>query len=378
MHHTDRQKQLDRLLIEQSSELLEASTDGGEDGRRALADWLLLSKRHARTHLFMAALDEELEHIDPQRRIPIPDVRRLGATDKVKQISSRMHSPVRRTISWKWATAATVLIAVTLTLFVGLTQRYGGWQELQTEVGEQRSVQLKDGSIVQLNTKSHVQSRLSDQSRDVRLLDGEAFFKVAKDAARPFKVHTADATIVAVGTQFNVYTQEGRTKVSVLEGRVRVSARDDTPSAPNSSGLTLQQITPSQNAAIERPPLAKSGDTLLLAAGDEAQINAGEAPELQESPNVAADVAWMQRRVAFKQEPLANVVMQFNRYRQRPQFRVEDPQLAMRRYSGVFDVDDPQSLEAVLAAQRDVIIEAKGDVIAIRKRPGSSVASPPR
>lgn len=377
MQHTDRKKQLDQLLIQQSSELLETSKDGAEDEHRALADWLLLSKRHTRTHLFMAALDEELEHIDPQRRIPIPDLRGLGAADNVRQLSSR-HSPVRRPISWKWATAATVLIAITLSVFIGLTQRHSDWQELQTEAGEQRSVQLKDGSIIQLNTKSRVQTRFSEQSRDVRLLDGEAFFKVAKDAARPFKVRTADATIVAVGTQFNVYTQQGRTKVSVLEGRVRVSARDDTPAEPGPSGMALQQTAPGENAAIDRPPLAKPGDTLLLAAGDEAQINAGEAPEWQETPNVTANVAWMQRRLAFKQEPLANVVMQFNRYREKPQFQVEDPQLAMRRYSGVFDVDDPQSLEAVLAAQRDIIIETRGDVIAIRKRPGSSVADPPR
>jgi transmembrane sensor len=345
--------------------LLEASKDGGEDERRALAEWLLQSKRHARTHLFMAALDEELKHIDPQRRIPIPDVRRLGAAEKVKQLSSRMRPSARRALPWKWAAAATVLIAVTITLFIGLTQRYGGWQELRTEVGEQRSVQLKDGSIVQLNTNSRVQTRFSEQSREVRLLDGEAFFKVAKDAARPFKVHTTDATVVAVGTQFNVYMQEGRTKVSVLEGRVRVSARDDAPAPPGSS-------------VIDPQPLAKSGDTLLLAAGDEAEINSGKAPERQETPNVAANVAWMQRRLAFKQEPLANVVMQFNRYRETPQFRVEDPELATRRYSGVFDVDDPQSLEAVLAAQRDVIVAAEGDIIAIRKRRESNVASPPR
>jgi len=67
-------------------------------------------------------------------------------------------------------------------------------------------------------------------------------------------------------------------------------------------------------------------------------------------------------------QPLANLVMQFNRYRKSPQFRVDDPGLAARKYSGTFDVDDPKSLEEVLANQRDVAVERSGDEVVIHLR----------
>ncbi len=344
MSNVDPNKQLDRLLAEQSAALLE--TAGGERERRRLVDWLLQSKRHVRTHLFMMALEEELKHLDPQRRIPVPDVRaRCSApVASLTSASSGRGSGRRR---WTWAAAAAVAIAVTaaltLAFVVGSPIR---WQEYSTAVGEQRAVQLKDGSVIQLNTGSRVKTRLSAASREIRLLDGEALFKVHQDPTRPFNVYTPDATIVAVGTQFNVYRSGGSTKVSVLEGRVRVVAGN----------------------ASSRSAASPSASTPLLAAGEEAQVRPDGRIDRRRTADVANSAAWVQRRVVFKQEPLEKVVTEFNRYRESPQFRVADPILAARKYSGTFDVDDPRSLEDVLANERDVVIERSDGAVFIRRR----------
>lgn len=366
MRDIDKQKQLDRLLVEQSSALLEAAKNGGKRERQALADWLGQSQRHLHTYLFMAALDEELKHIDPERAIAVPNVLAGGATPTLVQFPSPTQSPARRTPPWKWLAAALVLIALSTPIALTLQQRYGGWQQLATAAGEQRAVQLKDGSIVQLNTRSRVQTKITAEAREIRLLEGEAYFKVAKDPSRPFKVHTSDATIVAVGTQFNVYQQDGQTKVSVLEGRVKVSPRDQDSASPPSPAAEV--ATSSKAGSAKAPPSAQTDATLLLAAGDEAEVRRGSAVERREVADVNASAAWVQRRLVFKQEPLANVVLQFNRYRDKPQFVVEDSELATRKYSGMFDVDDPQSLEDVLASQRDVIIDTQDDIVTIRKR----------
>lgn len=61
-------------------------------------------------------------------------------------------------------------------------------------------------------------------------------------------------------------------------------------------------------------------------------------------------------------------MVEFNRYRQTPHIRVDDALLAQRRYSGIFDIDDPKSLEDVLANEHDVAIEKSGATVVVRRR----------
>lgn len=358
MSRIETSKELDRLLVEQSSELFEAVKHGSETERRNLTHWLLQSKRHVRTHLLMAALDKELTKIDSARSIPIPDVRSGGSSTLVSfQSASPTRVSVRRPgKSWmKLAAAAVLIVAVGTGLYTLGIENTRRWQDYRTAIGEQRALQLKDGSIVQINTGSHVEVRFTDSTREIRLLDGEALFKVHHDGARPFTVYAANATIVAVGTQFNVYRQSGDTRVAVLEGKVRVAVG-------NAPGRSLE------NEIANAP---------LIAAGETAEIQRGGQIARHPAPDVSDTAAWVQRRVVFKQETLENVVMEFNRYRKTPQFYVRDSGLALRKYSGTFDVDDPTSLADVLANERDIAIDRSNDAIVIRRR-AENAADPSR
>lgn len=340
------EKELDRLLIEQSSALLEASRSGGEAERMALAEWLSQSKRHVRTHLFMTAVEEELKHLDPKKQIPIPKI--VASSPSVLELPFAPVASYPRRPHFHLAIAAAVVLSVTVAMvFDPAISYFTGWRQFRTAVGEQRSVSLSDGSIVQMNTGTLLKTRVSDTARDIRLLEGEALFKVAQDRTRPFTVHTSNAAIVAVGTQFNVYQLGGDTKVSVLEGRVRVS----------SSNLPTTGTPPS--GALSAP---------IIPAGHEVRVQRNGTTVSREAPDISSSTAWVQRRVVFKQEPLANVVAQFNRYRKTPQLRVQDPVLAARQYSGTFDVDDPRSLEDVLATELDVVLEHTDDAMIIRRR----------
>ena len=88
--------------------------------------------------------------------------------------------------------------------------------------GQQYSLTLSDGTEVTLNADSRLRFpfHFYGQTREV-YLQGEAFFKVAKDSKHPFIVHTPLTKVQVVGTQFNINTYKaGKVATSLLEGKV--------------------------------------------------------------------------------------------------------------------------------------------------------------
>src|SRR3546814_4964644 len=80
-----------------------------------------------------------------------------------------------------------------------------------TVLGEQRSVTLKDGSQVILDTASELLVQYGSRERKLTLQRGRADFSVQHDddAQRPFVVHAATGTVTATGTQFQVRVESG-------------------------------------------------------------------------------------------------------------------------------------------------------------------------
>jgi transmembrane sensor len=121
---------------------------------------------------------------------------------------------------------------------------------------------------------------------------------VAKDPARPFEVHAGDATIVAVGTAFNVERDSDRSIVSVTEGRVVVE-----PVAHFLPVSVLHEFKPKLRS-------------VRLDAGQ--QTTAGSAGI--EEPTKMEDPAtgWQTGHLAFRLQPLRYVLEDVNRYAHKP------------------------------------------------------------
>lgn len=103
------------------------------------------------------------------------------------------------------------------------------YNTLSTPTGRQYHIQLPDGTEVWLNAASsiHYPTVFSGTERVVDIT-GEAYFEVAKDAARPFKVKAGQgAQIDVLGTHFNVnaYSNEPAIATTLLEGSVRFRGR---------------------------------------------------------------------------------------------------------------------------------------------------------
>ncbi|MBO4571748.1 MAG: FecR domain-containing protein [Bacteroidales bacterium] len=155
-------------------------------------------------------------------------------------------------------------------------ETFASARRVTTEQTKEYWLTLDDGSVIHLNNDTYLiyPERNDARTREV-ILDGEAYFTVAKEASRPFIVHTKRGDIRVYGTEFNVSTREagGTTEVVLVEGSVSI-----TP-----TGGAERRIEPGQKATI--------GRTMTV-----------------ESVDVEQYVAWNTGRFAFKDWPLGKVL----------------------------------------------------------------------
>lgn len=307
---------------------------------REFVAWLKRSPLHVEQFLSAESLWEDLADVDRGRRIDLRALAERTAHSNVLELSAREPAePVavaaeasRGKRQWL-VLAASVVIAVVVGV---LWQSMHPSTEYRTDLGEQRTIKLPDGSTITLNTRSRVRVEFTDSARNVQLREGEALFKVAKDPQRPFRVSSERALVQAVGTEFVVRTEATRTAVTVIEGKVAVVRAEDAPKMRVAVAPTMEP------AAVQ------------LGVGAQADVEERSITTRQlTDPTVA--VAWQSRRLVFQGESLASVVAEFNRYNQL-QLVVTDPTLGAERISGVFDVDQPHSLVRVL--ERSHLIRA--------------------
>ncbi|OLS60636.1 FecR family protein [Pseudomonas putida] len=242
----------------------------------------------------------------------------LGALrEPARQVREADRARWRRPKLRVWASAAAVLLAVGLFTFA--TPWPDRWRaDYATATGEARSLDLADGSKVELNTDTAISLDLGPNERRVQLLRGEAWFEVSADAARPFVIRSGDGWVKVVGTRFSVSRQGDLTRVRVAQGKVQVSA----------GGEASVLLEPGRGVDYR--------DDRLGAV----------------SPfDGAAEFAWRQRQLVFRQQPLAEVVDELNRYWP-GQTLVLGEALRQRKVSGVFEIDKP---DAVLKALKHTL-----------------------
>ena len=122
------------------------------------------------------------------------------------------------------------LLKVAAVLLFGLSVFYYNSKlntTIETLVAQQTLIELPDASKVELNALSNLTYNKSkwDKKRQV-ILDGEAFFKVAKGAK--FDVKTNQGIVSVLGTEFNVKQRENYFEVTCFEGLVAVTYNKNT------------------------------------------------------------------------------------------------------------------------------------------------------
>ena len=184
--------------------------------------------------------------------------------------------------------------------------------------GEIRTVTLADQSQVTLDADSAIAVNFSGGERHVQLRRGAGFFSVVH-TGEPFIVDANQGQARVLGTQFEVRLQPAGGQVTVLSGRVGVTARKQA----------AQQI---------------------LGAGEQVSYGVGSAQKVR-GVDSEAQLAWRQGWLNYYRTPLADVVKDLGRYYPGRIVLLND-ELATRRVSGSFPSKDPQ---AVLSSLQGVL-----------------------
>jgi len=315
------------------------------DETAAFLRWLQQHPRHAEV---FAELDRTWRAFDRLAAVPA-SAASAGAAD-ADLLAPRARPRRRFAPAWAALGAASALALG----FVAFHSLRAPRHAAETEIGAFRKLDLPDGSVAQLNTDSALDVAFTGAERRVRVVRGEVFFTVARDAARPFFVTAGPVVVRAVGTAFNIRHRAGAIEVLVTEGRVALVERVDPdalhPASTAEPARWGQHAPPSELSAGERA-------VIPLATARSATAPTGPAVvERLAAPAVQRALAWQERRLDFDAAPLAQVVADFNRHNRR-QLVIADAALAARRFSGAFRADGVDSFVRLLEADFGVRAE---------------------
>lgn len=283
---------------------------------RALAAWLAADVRHAGAYARASAIFAYSER-----------ARALGAgfdPAGFRPVSSNLAAagPVsRRRLLAGSAAAAAVIGAGVLSYAYLLPTEY------RTKRGEIRVIPLADGSVMTLNTASSVSVRLTPLEREVRLVEGEALFDVAKDPERPFVVTAGDIDVRAVGTSFAVrHIGMAPMEVLVREGIVDMQRQGGAPASP----LRVPAFT--RAVAVDMPGISAQA------------VEVGIDPDA-----IARQLSWREGMIAFEGISLAQVAEEFRRYSD-TRIVIDDPAVAALTVTGRFSAYDPQGFARAVSS----------------------------
>lgn len=271
--------------------------------RAALDAWVTEDRRHRGALLRAQAGLRLMDHGQVVSKMLAPPTSRGGG---LRRDASR----------WTWAVGLS--LAASLAVWAVLWR--APTSDFRTEVGEQRRVALRDGSVAMINTDSRLRVRLEGPERRISVRQGEAWFQVAKDHLHPFVVDAGPVHVRATGTAFSVRRLADGAQVVVTEGRV-VAWRDGQGGAP-----------------------------MAISAGQSAFVADSAARVIRAEPARTDDVlAWRRGEIVFDGETVAAAVAEFNRYNQR-KIVLADPAIGERTIVGYFLIDQPEKF--ALAASR--------------------------
>lgn len=160
------------------------------------------------------------------------------------------------------------------------------YNELIVPRGGEYDIVLEDGTRVWMNADSRLRYPLAFGQAERRVyLEGEAYFEVRRDVARPFFVETARQTVRVLGTTFNVsaYPEDGMNYATLVEGSVAVADK-------------------------------RTGEGEVLVPGEQARLNVETGVTEVAAVDVRQVVAWKSGMFVFDGQTLEQIMAKLARW----------------------------------------------------------------
>ena len=332
----------------------------GPDDQQALELWIARATLHRVTFLRLEAAWNRAEQ---PRTTSSPATDQLGVVQSVPPRVNLQLAPValtspyavKKAARFPWRLVAAIVVAVSIgSLAYHLLEDGPSAQQLtqveSTAVGEQRKLQLADGSIVELNTDTRLRYAVDAGMRTVAIELGEAFFDVVHDAKRPFTVLAGPYQIKVLGTRFGLRFDGQVLRAVVLDGRVQVA-----------------QVDVSTMSNRDLAPLA------VLQQGDVLAASVRRAPVVSRVPleRLEDTLGWRRGELVLNDFTLAEAAAEFNRYNLR-QLVLTDAAVARLRVGGRFDPRNVGQFARLLASGFGLtVLEDANRIVVSSTRTGS-------
>ena len=307
----DHSEPSDRDDIAAEAALWYARLDSGSADRGAFEAWRDQSPRHAAAFARIAATDLALDRVGGLELADDPDLRpawRLTRRDLIT------------------VAAATLVSLVAGGFWFASARRASA----STPVGGRKTVTLRDGGKIELNTDTKVSWKFDGSRRRIWLERGEANLFVPSDR-RPCSITAADTTVVLSGGNLDARLRNRAVTISVLKGDCAVSS-------VHAAGAVTR-------VAENEAAISGAGVTRVHPLTDD---------------DVQAISAWQKDELVFSGDTLGAAVDEYNRYLTN-KLKIADPAIAGIRLGGRFKTTDPEAFLAALQSSFGVQVNRDSD-----------------
>ncbi len=215
--------------------------------------------------------------------------------------------------------------------------------EIFTRNGSRTNLVLPDSTQVWLNAGSRItyDKNFGAATREVTLT-GEAFFDVARNAGRPFVIHTERIDIKVLGTRFNVksYPSDRTTEATLIRGSIEISIKDRPTEKiilkPNEKLVVANDDSTLHRNNFTRPGIA-ANESLVMIRKPTYEVNTGAVIE----------TSWVENKLIFQDEAFRDLARQMERW-YGVSFRFTKPRQEEWHFTGNFQKETiQQALDAL-------------------------------
>ena len=222
--------------------------------------------------------------------------------------------------------------------------------------------QLPDGSIVELKVGAEISVHYAVAARRVTLLKGEAYFRVMKDATRPFYVEANGIAVRAVGTAFSVQLRPTAVEIFVKEGAVDVDHAVVGQAHAGGDRRIVRVNAGKRFVALTKLRLPRS-----VKGTAPVHLESFAEPQPVSEAEMNHQLAWRDTRQDFSGTTLSEAVALLNRHNL-TQLLIEDPMVGGLRVSGSFRSDNPEGFARIVGASFDLQAERRGEHLLLLRR----------